>query len=262
MQLGIIGLPASGKTTIFNALTQSELPTGELMGGERFEVHTAVVEVPDARLLSVAEVFQPKRITPAKVTYADIAGLGGQRGAEGLPGPLVNQLEQMDGLLVVLRAFEDENVPHPLGGISPERDWQALNEELILHDLLMVERRRAKLEEEWGKGDGPAALGTGGVQEPLVILERVLARLRNARVLGQPNRQVLIGDPYETGRMGSLFGAFRHHGSRRVTHVAHDIFTQNRPVCHYRADPIERYIVRREHRNDTGLCHGGTHIYL
>jgi GTP-binding protein YchF len=152
MQLGIIGLPASGKTTIFNALTQSELPTGELMGGERIEVHAAVVEVPDARLASVAEIFQPKRTTPARVTYADIAGLGVQRGAEGLPGPLINQLEQTDGLLVVLRAFEDENVPHPLGAVSPERDWQILNEELILHDLLMVERRRAKLEEEWGKG--------------------------------------------------------------------------------------------------------------
>ncbi len=149
------------------------------MGGERYEVHTAVVEVPDARLRSVAEVFQPKRITPARVTYADIAGLGGQRGAEGLPGPLVNQLEQMDGLVVVLRAFEDENVPHPLGGISPERDWQTLNEELILHDLLLVERRIAKLKEEWGKG----ARDRGEIEREQRLFEQISQVLEDTRPL-------------------------------------------------------------------------------
>ena len=120
MRLGILGLPASGKTTIFNALTGGNLSTGALTGGGRVEVHTAVSDVPDARVDALSQLFRPRKTIYAKVTYADIGGVKADAGREGLPGTLVNQLSQMDGFLQVLRAFEDPAAPHPAGSaISP-----------------------------------------------------------------------------------------------------------------------------------------------
>jgi len=148
MKLGIIGLPSSGKTTIFNALTGSRLPTGVPHAPGKSEVHTAVADVPDERLLSLSALFRPRKTTPAKVTYADIGGLQARAGKEGLPGALLNQLEQMDGFLHVVRAFDDPAVPHPLDGVDPARDLAAMEAEFILDDLLTVERRLERLTEE------------------------------------------------------------------------------------------------------------------
>src|SRR5512143_3334200 len=102
MRLGIIGLPQSGKTTIFNALTRGDRPTHS--GGGWFEIHTAIVDVPDPRGSQLTALFKPAKITHAKVTYADIAGLGASKDA-GISGPLLNQLSQMDGFLHVVRCF-------------------------------------------------------------------------------------------------------------------------------------------------------------
>lgn len=146
MKLGIIGLPQAGKTTVFNALTGGDRPV--TMSGGRFEVHTAVVSVPDWRLDQLVKLFHPKKITRAKVTYADIAGLEGEPRSSGLAGQLLNQLAQMDGFVHVLRGFEAEDVPHPGGRIDPQRDLDALNAELLLNDLILVERRLERLSEE------------------------------------------------------------------------------------------------------------------
>ena len=152
MHLGIIGLPSSGKTTIFNALTGGDLPTGALAGGGRFEAHTAVVDVPDPRLDALSDLLLPRKTTYAKVTYADIGGLQVGVGQEGLPGALVNQLQQADGLLHVVRAFDDPAVPHPAGSIDPIRDLATMETEFLLHDMLTVERQLARLAEERQKG--------------------------------------------------------------------------------------------------------------
>ncbi|MFA9491523.1 MAG: DUF933 domain-containing protein [Anaerolineales bacterium] len=152
MRLGIIGLPSSGKTTLFNALTRSNLPTGEMSGGDRVEVHTSAVDVPDERLVEVSKIFNPKKTTTTKVTYADIGGLTIGAGRDGLPGELVNQLEQVDGLLLVVRAFENPAVPHPHGDLDPARDVGQVMAEFILHDMVTVERRLEKLEEDRQKG--------------------------------------------------------------------------------------------------------------
>jgi len=95
MQLGIIGLPQSGKTTLYKALTGADIPTDMSTG--QMEVHTSVVDVPDPRVDQLCEIYHPKKIVRAKVTYADIAGLDGSAGRAGLPGVMVNQLAQMDG---------------------------------------------------------------------------------------------------------------------------------------------------------------------
>lgn len=150
MKLGIIGLPQSGKTTIFNALTRGHAPTTASAG--RFEVHTAVVEVPDPRVTRLSEMFNPKKTIYAKVTYADIAGLESGTAKSGISGQLLNQLSQMDGFLLVVRGFENDSVPHTAGGVDPVRDVDMMLSELLLNDLIAVERKLERLGEERKKG--------------------------------------------------------------------------------------------------------------
>ncbi len=150
MQLGIIGLPQSGKTTVYKALTGADIPT-EISAGH-LEVHTSVVDVPDPRVDKLCEIFKPKKVVRAKVTYADIAGLDGSAGRAGLPGVMINQLAQMDGFLHVVRQFENASVPHVGGDIDPVRDIQTMDIDFILNDLVMVERRLEKLREEHRRG--------------------------------------------------------------------------------------------------------------
>ncbi|NSW53049.1 MAG: redox-regulated ATPase YchF [Anaerolineae bacterium] len=152
MQLGIIGLPQSGKTTIFNALTGGSEPTG--MASGRIEVHTAVVDVPDARVDTLSAMFNPRKTIYAKVTYADIAGLDGSAGEKGISGQLLNQLTQMDGLIHVVRVFENDLVLHPNDSINPIRDIEAMEGEFIINDLISVERKQQRLADEFRKGGG------------------------------------------------------------------------------------------------------------
>ena len=149
MKLGIIGLPQSGKTTLYNALTRSNTPTTASAG--RIEVHTGVVDVPDPRVDKLSGMFNPRKTIYAKVTYADIAGLeGNSKGV--ITGTLLNTLGQMDAFINVVRAFDDENIPHPAGSVNPARDAESMLTELLLNDLIAVERKLEKLTEERKKG--------------------------------------------------------------------------------------------------------------
>lgn len=150
MKLGIIGLPQSGKTTLFNALTRGHTPTAASAG--RFEVHTAVVDVPDARVDQLSAMFKPEKTIYAKVTYADIAGLESGAAKSGISGQLLNQLTQMDGFILVIRCFAEDNVPHPAGTVDPLRDLDMMLGELLLNDLISVERKLERLTEERKKG--------------------------------------------------------------------------------------------------------------
>ncbi|HEX5807369.1 MAG TPA: GTPase, partial [Anaerolineales bacterium] len=150
MKLGIIGLPQSGKTTLFNALTRGNAPTTASAG--RFEVHTAVVDVPDPRVTRLSEMFKPRKTIYAKVTYADIAGLESGTAKSGISGQLLNQLSQMDGFLLAARGFEDDSVAHAMGSIDPARDADVMLSELLLNDLIAVERKLERLTDERKKG--------------------------------------------------------------------------------------------------------------
>jgi GTP-binding protein YchF len=151
MQIGIIGLPNSTKTTIFNALTKSEAETAAYSSGQ-VEIHTATVRVPDPRVDRLAEMFHPHKTTYAQIEYNDIAGLRAGIGKEGgLSGPLRNVLAQNDAFLHVVRAFEDESVPHPEITVDPARDLAALDFELLFSDLLIVERSMERLAAQLGK---------------------------------------------------------------------------------------------------------------
>jgi GTP-binding protein YchF len=171
MKLGIIGLPQSGKTTIFNALTGTNTPPTASAG--RIEVHTAVVDVPDPRVDTLSAMFKPKKTIYAKVTYADIAGLEGGAAKNGISGTLLNQLTQMDGFLHVVRCFEDENIPHPSGSVDPARDLNAMENELLLNDLIAIERKLERLKEERKKGGTDKVLN----ERQTVIFERLFAHL-------------------------------------------------------------------------------------
>ncbi len=171
MKLGIIGLPQSGKTTIFNALTRGDTPTTASAG--RIEVHTAVVDVPDPRVDTLSAMFKPRKTIYAKVTYADIAGLEGGAAKSGISGQLLNQLAQMDAFLHVVRCFESDLVPHPAGSVEPARDAATMLDELLLNDLVAVERKLERLADERRKGGSDKTI----VERQITLFERLQASL-------------------------------------------------------------------------------------
>lgn len=147
MKLGIIGLPNSGKTTLFNALTGGNFETSAVSSGQ-FEVNTAVVNVPDERLDVLEAMYKAKKKVFATITYTDVGGLDKGIGEGGLEGPLRNELQQVDGYVHVVRAFESDVVAHPYNSINPQRDLEMLDGEFLLLDLVAVEKRIERIENE------------------------------------------------------------------------------------------------------------------
>jgi GTP-binding protein YchF len=152
-KLVIIGLPASGKTTVFNALTRSRAQTGTF-GAVSDEPNLATVKVPDLRLDTLTEMFQPQRKVPADVQYLDVAGIARGIAEKGMSGQLLGHLAQADALVHVVRAFEDPNVPHPEETVNPVRDIETLNMELLFSDLGIIEKRLQRIESQIGKTRG------------------------------------------------------------------------------------------------------------
>lgn len=183
MRLGIIGLPQSGKTTLFNALTGENRPVH--LGGAKMETQIAVVDVPDERLQRLADLFRPQKVTAAKVAFADIGGLESGAAQKGLPGALLNQLSSMDGFVHVLRCFEDERVPHSLGSVDPQRDWKQMETEFMLYDLMIIERRLERLNDELRKGGGRPK---GEIERERDLLET----LRQSLEAEQPLRRLSL----------------------------------------------------------------------
>lgn len=195
MQIGIIGLPKSGKTTIFNALTGQTRPTTAYTA-TKLEIATATVDVPDERVDKLSAMYKPRKTIYAKVTYADIGGLEKGVGATGLSGPFRNQISQMDAFIHVLRAFEDPNLPHPAGSLDPARDLEMLDTEFVLSDMIAIEKRLERLDEDLKKG------ATKNKEQNLKE-QALLARLKAALDAGQHIRDVelahdedLITRPY------------------------------------------------------------------
>jgi GTP-binding protein YchF len=172
MQIGIVGLPNSTKTTIFNALTRSQVATTAFSTG-KVETHSAMVTVPDERVDRLSALYHPRKTTHARIQYNDIAGLRAGIGQDGgLSGPLFNAVAQNDALLHVVRTFEDEQVPHPDGKVDTSRDLAALDFEFLFSDLVIVERRMERLEHGLAR-KGPAYTGRQADQLELDLLARV-----------------------------------------------------------------------------------------
>ena len=145
MDICVIGLPKSGKTTIFNALTRGKAETSAY-ASTAMTPNLGISKVPEPRLQALDNIFHSKKITPAEVRYVDIALTPkGTVEKEGISGQLLNYLSNADALLHVVRAFEDENVPHINGSINPERDIATMDLELIFSDLTIIERKLERL---------------------------------------------------------------------------------------------------------------------
>src|SRR5438477_10826378 len=145
LTIGIIGLPQSGKTSLFNALTKAGAPISGY-ATSTVQANLAVVQVPDARLQPLADIFKPKKVTPATVEFVDVAGIGQgsqthKEKREGLSAEFLGHIRNADALAIVLRTFANDNVPHIYESIDPNRDLDSLNAELALTDLATIERR-------------------------------------------------------------------------------------------------------------------------
>ena len=146
MKLGIVGLPNVGKSTLFNAITASGADASNYPFCT-IEPNVGVVSVPDARLKVLSDMFNSVKITPAVVEFFDIAGLvrGASKG-EGLGNKFLANIREVSAIVQVVRCFEDSNIVHVDGSVDPARDMETIELELILSDLEMIERNRAKVE--------------------------------------------------------------------------------------------------------------------
>ena len=184
MQIAIVGLTGSGKTTVFNTLTRGHAETGGYGG---VTMNVGVVKVPDERLERLAEIFKPKKIVHADVTYVDLPApppsTEGHVGTEELPAEHLARLRDSDALLHVVRAFEDPSHPHPEGSVDPARDLERLDLEFILADLSMTDRRLERLSTS-------GRHGTQAERESNEREERILRRLKEALEAGSPIRDV------------------------------------------------------------------------
>ncbi len=187
MQIAIVGLAGSGKTTVFNTLTRGHAQTG---GFGALTLNVGVVKVPDARLDRLAAIFKPKKVVHADVTYVDLpappASSEGRVGTEELPAEHLARLRESDALLHVVRAFEDPSLPHPSGSVDPARDLEQLDLEFILADLAMVDRRLERL--------GAGRHGTPAEREANEREEVVLKRLKVELEAGRPIRDAGMTD--------------------------------------------------------------------
>jgi GTP-binding protein YchF len=137
MQVGIMGLAASGKSTVFGLLTGQDSAT------RHGSVQVGMAQVPDERLDALSSMYQPEKTTPATVRYVDVPGIPEehrQEAAFNLP-----ELRAVDALMIVLRAFTNDAVAHPMGTIDPLRDLRHIEQEFILQDLMIVEKRLERL---------------------------------------------------------------------------------------------------------------------
>lgn len=199
MQIAIVGLAGCGKTTVFNTLTRGHADTGGYGG---LQLNVGVVKVPDARLDRLAELFRPKKIVHADVTYVDLpappASSEGRIGTEELPAEHLARLREADALIHVVRAWDDPAHPHPSGSVDPARDLDQLDLEFALADLAMVDRRLERLR-------GSGRHGTPAEREANEREEIILARLKAVVEAGRPIRDEPLDADEEKAIRGFRF---------------------------------------------------------
>jgi GTP-binding protein YchF len=174
LKCGIVGLPNVGKSTLFNALTKAGIPA-ENYPFCTIEPNVGIVEVPDSRLEQLATIVKPERILPAAVEFVDIAGLvAGASKGEGLGNQFLAHIRETDAIVNVVRCFEDPNVIHVAGKVSPLDDIAVIQTELALADLSTVEKTIHRETKKARSGDKDAAA-------LVALLERVLLQLNDAK---------------------------------------------------------------------------------
>ncbi|MBQ8591224.1 MAG: redox-regulated ATPase YchF [Lachnospiraceae bacterium] len=174
MKLGIVGLPNVGKSTLFNSLTKAGAESANYPFCT-IDPNVGVVTVPDERLKLLGDMYQSKKVTPAVIEFVDIAGLvkGASKG-EGLGNQFLSNIREVDAVVHVVRCFEDTNVVHVDGSISPLRDIETINLELVFSDIEILERRIAKTSR--------GARNDKTLAKELALLERIKAHLEEGNL--------------------------------------------------------------------------------
>ncbi len=176
MELAILGLARSGKTSLFNAVTRQSAPVGGYAADA--DPNVGVAQVPDPRLDRLAELFRPKKTTPAEIRWVDYPVTG--FGPEGPGSRFLQQLTRADALVHVARAFEDASVPHPDGSVDARRDVEALDLELAVVDLGLIERRLERIAAE---ARSIKAGERGRLERDRELLTRLQAELEAGRAI-------------------------------------------------------------------------------
>ena len=145
MQIGIVGLPFSGKTTLFNTLLAHK--SKDDASKYRMEAEHGIITIPDKRLDRLTEIYQPKKKVYATIEYIKVPGLEKEgHSGTGLPAQFLANIKTVDVVLLVIRDFESEMYPHPFNSVDPLRDIKYIESEFLLHDLAIIENRLSKLE--------------------------------------------------------------------------------------------------------------------
>ena len=185
MESAIVGLPYVGKTVLFNLLTGAHATTGAFTGAEG-AVNVGVAKVPDERVDRLAALFQPKKTVHAEIRYSDVGLTKGAGAGEGIAAQKLGELRTADALVHVVRAFRDPAVPHVEGDVDPARDAAALELELLVADLGVVERRMQRLEPE-------LRTARAAERDAKEREARILRRVREALAAGTPVRDLDLG---------------------------------------------------------------------
>ena len=184
LQVGIVGLPNVGKSTLFNALTSAKAESANYPFCT-IDPNVGVVTVPDIRLSEIAKYVKPQNIVPTVIEFVDIAGLvAGASKGEGLGNQFLANIREVDAILHVVRCFDDDNIVHVDGSVDPLRDIETINTELLLADLDSVDKKYQKVEK----------VARTSKDKALIMEANLLNKFKQALESGLPARSVKIDD--------------------------------------------------------------------